>query len=224
ARVGAYMEAIEFAFAEYNRASLEVYTIPAREVLDASARPDSILDFCPVMRAEIDLDEAVDCVQAKDIVSGASYRVPAELVFFPHPKSLRGRTYFGSSTNGLSSGNSVLEATVHGLAEVIERDICSFQSVHDTSVLIDSRPFPRSIGKIVSDLSLVGLELHVRYAANQFGLPYFMAVVAEPRTHDPVYINVGFGCNPSRRIALTRAVCEALQSRLSFIHGGRGDP
>jgi len=34
---------------------------------------------------------------------------------------------------------------------------------------------------------------------------------------------VGYGCHPLKEIALTRAVCEALQSRLSFIHGGRDD-
>jgi ribosomal protein S12 methylthiotransferase accessory factor len=36
-------------------------------------------------------------------------------------------------------------------------------------------------------------------------------------------VSAGVGCHVDRSIALTRAVCEALQSRLSFIHGGRDD-
>jgi ribosomal protein S12 methylthiotransferase accessory factor len=40
---------------------------------------------------------------------------------------------------------------------------------------------------------------------------------------NPIYVSVGYGCHPLKEIALTRAVCEALQSRLSFIHGGRDD-
>jgi ribosomal protein S12 methylthiotransferase accessory factor len=47
--------------------------------------------------------------------------------------------------------------------------------------------------------------------------------VAESRVINPIYVSVGYGCHPLKEIALTRAVCEALQSRLSFIHGGRDD-
>jgi ribosomal protein S12 methylthiotransferase accessory factor len=50
-----------------------------------------------------------------------------------------------------------------------------------------------------------------------------MAVVSECTSDNPIYVSAGYGCHPSRQIALTRAVCEALQSRLSFIHGGRDD-
>jgi ribosomal protein S12 methylthiotransferase accessory factor len=67
------------------------------------------------------------------------------------------------------------------------------------------------------------MNLYVRYLENAFEVPYFMAVVAESKTDDPIYVSAGYGCNLSSEIALTRAVCEALQSRLSFIHGGRDD-
>lgn len=223
ARVGAYMEAIEYAFAEYNRASLEIVWAPAGEVYEGKTRSDSILDFCPVMNAEIDLDEPLACVTAKDLVTGRKYLVPAELVFLPYPSHLGGKQYFGSNSNGLCSGNSVLEATVHGIAELIERDVCSFQSINDTSELVDNRSLPSPIKKIESALSAVGMNLYVRYVENTFAMPYFMAVVAESKTINPIYVSVGYGCHPLKEIALTRAVCEALQSRLSFIHGGRDD-
>jgi ribosomal protein S12 methylthiotransferase accessory factor len=223
ARAGAYMEAIEYAFAEYNRPALEIVWAPPGEIYEGRRRRDAILDFCPVMNAEIDLDEPLACVTAKEISSERKYLVPAELVFLPYPSQLGGRQYFGSNSNGLCSGNSVLEAAIHGLAEVIERDVCSFQSIADTSELISNRSLPSSIRKIESSLAAVGMNLYVRHVENMFGIPYFMAVVAESQAINPIYVSVGYGCHPLKEIALTRAVCEALQSRLSFIHGGRDD-
>jgi ribosomal protein S12 methylthiotransferase accessory factor len=223
ARVGAYMEAVEYAFAEYNRVSLEVSFVPAGDVYDGRIRPEAILDFCPVMGVEIELSEPIACIEAKDICSGETFLVPAELIFLPYPSEFGGKRYFGSNSNGLCSGNSILEATVHGLAEVIERDICSFQAIKDDSLLVANRSLPSAIRRIHSSLSSVGMNLYVRYVKNVFEIPYFMAVVAETESKDPIYISVGFGCHPRRDIALTRSVCEALQSRLSFIHGGRDD-
>lgn len=223
ARAGAYMEAIEYAFAEFNRACLKLFVAPARQVFQGPTRPDSILDFCPVMNTQIDLDEAVVCVKATDIQTGDTFLVPAELVFLPMPVELAGKRYFGCNSNGLCSGNSVNEATVHGLAELIERDICSFQSINDTSRLVTCRSLPANIRSIESKLSAVGMKLYVRSCENIFGMPYFMAAVAETEAPDPIYISIGYGCHPCKDIAATRAVCEALQSRLSFIHGGRDD-
>lgn len=223
ARVGAYMEAIEYAFAEYNRASLRVSMVPAMQVYEGQTRPESILEFCPTMNTEIYLRDQIACVEAKDICSGEAFQVPAELVFLPFPAELRGNRYFGSSSNGLASGNSVLEATVHGLAELIERDVCSFQAIRDDSQLVSNRSLPSDVRSIQASLTSVGMNLYVRYLKNIFQIPYFMAVVAEKESRDPIYISVGYGCHPWKEIAVTRAVCEALQSRLSFIHGGRDD-
>lgn len=223
ARVGAYMEAIEYAFAEFNLSSLKVRNVKAGDVYEGETRRDSILDFCPIMGSAIDLDEPMACVEAVDIRNRQKFLVPAELVFLPFPDQLGGNRYFGSTSNGLCSGNSILEATVHGLAEVIERDICSFQSIKDESVLVEKRSLPPAIQSINSTLSAAGLQLYVRYLENRFQLPYFMSVVAELKSDDPIYVSAGYGCHPSRDIALTRSVCEALQSRLSFIHGGRDD-
>jgi len=222
AQVGAYMEAIEYAFAEYGRSRLRVVRATPRDVLDGRERPDAILDFCPVMGAEIALDAEMACIEAEDVVTDERWLVPAELVFLPTPAHI-GPRYFGSNSNGLASGNTLLEATVHALAEVIERDLCSFQSVEDRSALVEPESLPPPASEIARSLAPKGLELHVRSLKNEFGLPFFAAAVAEPEGFDPVFVSAGFGCHPARRIALVRAVCEAFQSRLSFIHGGRDD-
>jgi ribosomal protein S12 methylthiotransferase accessory factor len=223
AKVGAYMEAVEYAFAEYNRSTLKISIATPRDIYDGRVRGDAILDFCPIMGSTIDLDGPIACVEASDISTNDKFLVPAELVFLPFPTEVGGNRYFGSTSNGLSSGNSVLEASVHGLAEVIERDICSFQSIQDHSMLVSNESLPKPIHEIYAKLKSTGIKLYIRHLENDFEIPYFMATVAEWNNDDPIYVSVGYGCHPSRSIALTRAVCEALQSRLSFIHGGRDD-
>lgn len=221
AEVGAYMEAIEFAMAEPNRAGLDIYRVTPSDILDGRRRSDALLDFCPAMGARISLDEPITAVQATDLLRGESFLAPAELAFMPY--SAPHSRYFGSHTNGLSSGNSRCEAQIHGVLEVIERDIMSFQTVHSQYLRLDPASYPASLLPLADRMASAGLELVVRYGPNPFGIPFFAATVIDHQTEDPLYINGGFGCHTLREIALNRAVAEALQSRLTFIHGGRDD-
>jgi ribosomal protein S12 methylthiotransferase accessory factor len=223
AEVGAYMEAIEFALAEPGASPIEAIKAKARDILDGAQRYDAILDLCPRMGTRIRLDEAVTCVESKDVVTGQSVLVPAELVFFPFVPPARQRVLFGSDTNGLASGNDVQEATVHALCELIERDIRSFQGLCDTSVPVDLDSIGDPERELVGAIRDAGFRLFVRVAPNPFGVPYFCATLFDPESQSPYFINAGFGCHPHRSVALVRAVCEAAQSRLSFIHGGRDD-
>lgn len=222
AEVGAYMEAIEFALAEPGASDIEIVRASPRDLLGGQ-RADAVLDLCPVRDAEIDLDEPIACVRAEELVSGEIWLVPAECVFLPYRPHPLERCYFGSNSNGLCSGNSVLEASVHGLCEVIERDVRSFQSLRDDSALVREDTYPDHVAAIAEGVRRAGLTLHVRSMANVFGLPYFMAIVSDPACPDPIFVSGGYGCHLARDIAVTRAVCEAIQSRLSFIHGGRDD-
>ena len=222
AQVGAYMEAIEFALAEPGRSEVRVQEGKAIDVLDGGSRMDAILDLCPKLGKKIPLEESMDLVAAKDLASGKDFFVPAECAFFPYPT---GRSYFGSDTNGLSSGNSATEASIHGILELIERDIMSFQTISRNAgmVRVDPGSFPPHTRHIVEMLEEAGLELLVKYRDNPFQIPYFHAVIIDLQTENPIYINGGYGCHTNKMIALNRAVAEAVQSRLGFIHGGRDD-
>lgn len=223
AEVGAYMEAIEYALAEPGASGLETVKVKARDILDGARRHDAVLDLCPRLGTRIRLDEAVTCIEMRDVVTGRAALVPAELVFFPFSPSGRERVLFGSDTNGLASGNSVQEATVHALTECVERDIRSFEALRDTSVLVELDSIRGSEQGLVDAIRDAGLRLFVRSVKNPFGLAYFSATLIDPESRNPFFINAGFGCHPHRSVALVRAICEAAQSRLSFIHGGRDD-
>lgn len=223
AEVGAYMEAIEFALAEPGASPVRVVKATARDVLDGQRRAEAILDLCPRLGAQIRLDAPMDCVEAEDVATGARVLVPAELVFIPYRPTPRFKGSFGTSTNGLASGNTVREATLHGLCELIERDVRSFQSVRDTSAPIDLRSVTGDGAALVRTIEEAGLAVHARAAKNEFGVAYVTATIHEPEACAPHLLNGGYGCHPHSSVAFVRAVAEAAQSRLSFIHGGRDD-
>jgi ribosomal protein S12 methylthiotransferase accessory factor len=144
-------------------------------------------------------------------------------VFLPYPPRKGRALPFGASSNGLASGNTVREATLHGLCELLERDIRSFQALRDTSSRIDLDSIEGPAAALVRAAREAGLELSVRSAGSVFGVPYFVAVLYDAEACSPHLVNAGFGCHPHRGVALVRAIAEAAQSRLSYIHGGRDD-
>jgi ribosomal protein S12 methylthiotransferase accessory factor len=224
AEVGATMEAIEFAMAEPGASPVETVLATARDVLDGRRRPEAILDLCPKLGAEIDLDAPMPCVAAEEITTGDRVLVPAELVFLPFRPSGRRRVlHFGSSSNGLASGNTVREATVHALCEILERDIRSFQALRDTGAPVGLDTVDGDGALVAEQLRDAGLELYVRTADDGLGVPYFSAILHDPESLAPQLLNAGYGRHPSRSVAFVRAVSEAAQSRLTVIHGGRDD-
>ena len=219
AEAGAYMEAIELAWAEPGRTILPSRVVRAAELGDGEPRPEIWADFLPqvVMTA----DTPVPAVEMTNLRDGRTWLVPAERVYFPMLQGEGGDLY-GSEGNGLCSGNSLAEATLHGLCEVLERDVTSMTfSLRQDTKRIDNATLPPRVRAIAERLDRLGFSLHVRWTRNAFDLPYFVAGVIDRA--NPEHAHRGDGLHPDASIAVTRAVCEACQSRLSDIHGGRDD-
>src|SRR5215831_12169553 len=223
AEVGAYMEALEFFFAEPGVGRVSTRWGSARAVAGSgSANDDGILDFPPLLQRQVDLDGPLLLASAHDIESGNECLIPAELVHYPPPEV--GQSLFGSSTNGLASGNTVLEATIQALLELIERDIWSFESVRLLSQLVAPASLPDEVQEIFERAEKHGLQLKVRTVPNDYGLPFFAAFVFDPNSPTRREFNGGWACDLDRERALIRAVTEVAQSRVAFIHGGRKLP
>jgi len=219
---GAYMECIEYAFAQPGASRVRTVRATARDVLDGATRKDAVLDFCPRIAARVALDEPLECVWAEG-VAGPDYLVPAELVFMPFSSRTTNPRLLGSGSNGLAAGNTVLEASIHALFELIERNVRSFQCSADTSSWVVPETFPSELRALWQSLKAGGFDLAVRSAPNPFSVVYFEAMLWERGNFDPLSMYGGFGCHVSPAVALTRAITEAMQSRLSFIHGARDD-
>jgi YcaO-like protein with predicted kinase domain len=222
AEVGAYMEALEFFFAEPGRGDVSTRWGSARDISRAECASDAILDFAPLLHRQADLDASLLLASVQDIETGDECTIPAELIYYPAPDV--GQSLFGSSTNGLASGSSVLEASIQALLELIERDIWSFEMVRSSSRLVDPASLPDNVREIVERAEQHGLRLRVRTVPNDYGLPFFAAFVFDPNNPSRSTFNGGWACDVDRDVALVRAVTEAAQSRVAFIHGGRKIP
>jgi len=222
AEVGAYMEALEFYFAEPGIGDVSTHWGSARDVAGHERADDAILDFVPLLQREVDLDGPLLLASVQDLESGAERAIPAELIYYPAPDV--GQSLFGSSTNGLASGNSVLEATIQALLELIERDIWSFEFVRNASKLVEAASLPDEVREIVRRAEQNGLQLKVRTIHNDYGIPFFAAFVFDLNNPSRKTFNGGWACDLDRDRAVLRAVTEAAQSRVAFIHGGRKVP
>ena len=221
AEVGAYMEALEFFFAEPGIGRVSTRWGSARDITGEGAKAP-ILDFPPLLQREINLDDPLLLASARDIESGNECTIPAELVFYPVPEV--GQPLFGSSTNGLASGNSVVEATIQALLELIERDIWSFEFVRSASKLVDAESLPNEVREIAERAEKHELQLKIRSVPNEYGLPFFAAFLFAPNNPSRKTFNGGWACDLDRDRALVKAVTEVAQSRVAFIHGGRKLP
>ncbi|MFI5937555.1 YcaO-like family protein [Actinoplanes sp. NPDC051494] len=219
ARLSAVMESVETWHAEQPLPS-EITASP-REVTDRLTYDVSALAACTPSVLHDDLP--LDWTPARCLTDGTPTLVPVEVVRI----SLEARTgwnppVFLASTNGLASGNTLVEATLHGLYEVIERDATTAALAAGN---LGTRIDPRSLGSAVADglcalVDRADVAMEVRLLPSPTGLPCFLAWLSG---HDYPGAMFGFGCHLSAEIALTRALTEAAQTRLSYIAGARDD-
>ncbi|WP_268823834.1 YcaO-like family protein [Paraburkholderia tropica] len=215
AEVGAYMEAIEFFYAE----QFNSFAISDINVGDLT---HELGEFCLLDGIDSTAVKSVRCVQFDDPSSPCPTWLPAELAFHPFRDGERPRLY-GTSTNGLASGNSIEEATAHALFELLERDCFSFYQIFDDSRNVSEFSLPKYIRSIINAARKEGLETIIKFVPNEFNLPFFVTLIHERSKITPLYTSVGCGLHMDRNIALARSVTEAFQSRLAYIHGGRDD-
>ena len=221
AYVGALMEAVEFATAESASAVGADTWLPARMLVEQLPDGLDLADFAPRLGREARSDYCMPAVRCEDVAAGTQTLLPAELVLVPCPAHA-GSPFFGWSTNGLASGNSLDEATLHALLEVLERDTIAMNLPRDESCLIDNADIPEPFKTLADDWQRLGIELIVRFVPNEFGLPCFEAGIHDGTSPD-LKLARGRGLHLDRSVALSRAVCEAAQVRLTAMHGGRYD-
>lgn len=182
-----------------------------------------------------------------DLLNRQRIYVPLNCVVAPY-RSASCPALFYSTTNGLASGNTRLEALCHALCEVAERDAMSmaFAASHvrpavaailsETGYALgtpaeDGRPpgislrgLPRASAALVGKLQRAGLRVQLRDLTSDTRIPTIGCTITDPKAPRTVHnCFSGYGTHPDSRIALSRALTEAAQSRLAFIQGGRED-
>ena len=170
-------------------------------------------------------------VEGLDIVSGRTTWVPHESVHID--STLQGRInpgIFCCSTNGLASGNHMLEAICYAIAEAVERDSTTLWGLMSearrdaTRIDLDTVDDPRC-QEVLAKFARVGIVAAVWETTSDIGMPAFTCLIVE-RDEDflrSLHSAAGQGCHCTREIALLRALTEAAQTRLTVIAGVRDD-
>lgn len=222
AKIGAYMEAIEFSYAEYGFPKVPILESSPAEIEESYKGRIKFVDFCPLVGRVVSPNELMMAVHAHDLIGDHQVLLPAELTFIPFNTNFN-KKVFGQSSNGLCSGNTIDEALVHGLCELMERDVQAFNFISDRSTFVHLDKCSSEISSLIDKIKDADLILTVRHTETEFGFSYFQAFIMEPIPESPISIATGSGLHLIKEVALIRAICEAAQSRLSHIHGGRDD-
>jgi ribosomal protein S12 methylthiotransferase accessory factor len=135
------------------------------------------------------------------------------------------------SSNGLASGNTLEEALVHGLYELIERHAVyeyryTLPVEERTQRLVDLETFRGvpHIDDLLARLDAAGQNVWAVSMHGDLGVPVYTAQIGDKsplKRRDREY--GGFGAHYIPEIALSRAITEAVQSRITVIGGSRDD-
>ena len=217
AKVSALMESLETWTAEN-------VTLP---VVRGSVRSlgKRAVDVTKLPRAKKRVDRLAGhaWVEGRDLRTDAPLLVPLEAVTldmtFTRPP------VFDQSSNGLASGNVLVEAIVHGLAEVLERDAEAAwrRAGGDRRIVLDSITDPACLA-LIDQITAAGARVFV-WDLEGLIPAIGCAIMEDPR--EPAWRTLGFyqgfGAHLVPEVAIARALTEAAQTRLTYIAGGRDD-
>ncbi len=157
--------------------------------------------------------------QCYDILRGEDVWVPACAVFYPYYPD-GDLQLFRFHTNGIASGNTIEEAILHALFEVIERDAWSIaESFNRTNadVIVDKEDSVPA--RLLKNFRDAGIEIRLKDLTSDVGVTTIGASSDDVRTKDPEMLDIGVGTHLNPEIAAIRALTEVAQSRTTHKHG-----
>ncbi|WPB82104.1 YcaO-like family protein [Archangium violaceum] len=228
ARASGLMEAIELYHAEHITLPLKLATFNelrfTHRMADVTALPAlSVSQFHGHFRTL--------WIEGRDLFDQGSTWVPYEMVHMDYTLPLpSGSGSFLMSSSGLASGNHPLEAVNHALCELIERDATTLFRFSSEEAQRRLRVDPSTVDdpgcqSLLERYARAGVEVGIWEITSDVGVAAFSCIIvdSDPDPHRPIGPMGGMGCHPCRAVALSRALTEAAQSRLTVITGARDD-
>ena len=173
--------------------------------------------------------EAIGWVPAKDLLHDRPLWVPWELVSADLTVSQPSwMGMFQATTNGLAAGNHWLEAVLHAIYEIVERDATALwrgmpEAAQDACALDPGVVEGRGPCRLLAAFAKAQVDVRLWDVTSDIGIPAFVCLAVSSAANSAVEPELGFGCHADRDVALTRAISEAAQARLTRISGARDD-
>ncbi len=222
ARVSALMEAIELDRAE---------RIAPDSIGPATCPEAALWARLPPARdqaALFDRTRPRGWLHGADLLGGGSVRVPHGIVSMDCTAPPADDLW--PNTNGLASGNTVIEAQVSALCEVIERDsearwIAATASVRRATMIDPATITDRAGRWLLARIARAGLRCTLWDMSAAHGIAAIGCAIIELGPARAVTLPPAWGaaCHPRAAIALAGAIGEAAQARAALIAGARDD-
>lgn len=233
ADISAIMEAIELYHAERLRPADLVATIADVRTSGKRFLEPSRLNTVARRRSLYSEDEPISWLELTHLRSGEPVLAPRIIFALDgcakhHEIAAKA---FSCDSNGLASGNTLEEALVHGLYEMIERHCihqCWYNQarvpIAQRSVSFDSFRGVPHLDDLRNRLDDDGVSVSLTSLHTELGIPVFGAqfVAVSPITDKDTPF-VGWGAHYVPDIAVSRAITEAIQGRITLIAGSRDD-
>jgi ribosomal protein S12 methylthiotransferase accessory factor len=169
-------------------------------------------------------------IEGHDLIQQERVWVPYELAHTDYTMTQIGGGCFMGGSNGLASGNHLLEATSHAIHEMIERHCTTLWQLRGNDAMRNTRIDLTTVDdpaclEVLEKYKAAAVDVMVWDCTDDPAIPVFACAIVDNQENAPhnLYINWGMGCHPTRQIALLRALTEAAQTRLTFISGARDD-
>jgi len=182
----------------------------------------------PRDRRAIRLDPRVErrWLSAANLTSGGSAMLPWDLVSLDFARP--GFADVRRSTVGLATGNTVDEACVAAIGELIEHDlqaaIGSASPIERRAVELDLDSIDDPLSRrLVARIRRGGFAVRVWAMGQDVGIAAFRCVITDLKGGAMLPPAGGTACHPNRAVAFLRALLEAVQSRITLIAGARDD-
>lgn len=159
-----------------------------------------------------------------NLINHTPLAVPYSLTCLNTTKPHADFTWLAISSNGIASGNTKTEATLHALYELIERDtLASWRQLpvsYYPQIDINSIDTPHC-QTMIANIHAADCHISIWELNTKIKIPAFYAVITDKTKQTGFY--AGSGAHLDKSIALARAITEAAQTRLTLISGSRDD-
>lgn len=173
---------------------------------------DQAADSVP---ARFDAGQAIEWVPLRSLASGQTRWLPAAYCYFGYGMSdvggYRGSPYCVADSNGCAAGNTLEEAMLQGLLELIERDACGlawYSRARRPAIDLDSFP-GQPFASVRAAFAARGKALHVLDLRADTEVPVALAVASN--RDNGLATRFALGCHLDLRIAVSRALSELAQ-------------
>lgn len=219
AMASAVMEAMERYSAE-QRDSDEIVYGTIKEAMEVGPTVDPREMILPMRFLNYIDDGMIAWCLGYDLFRGERVWVPANAVYHPYfPDG--DMQIFRYHTNGIAAGNTMEEAILHALLELVERDAWSIFEFREKGVPDIEVSEGTVCWNLIQKFKEGGVEIHLKDLTHDLGIPTIGAAADDVATKNPELLSIGVGTHLNPEIAAIRAITEVAQSRTTHKHGAK---